>query len=131
MPSNRSNRRLPPLAVGPLEMPTLPEPPESWSQRFRAAGDPRTSADMLEVLAGDPDEIIRRRVADNPSTPPIVLAAMVDDVISSVRKAVAGNPATPDFVRADLAEDPVWIVRVSARGGPLAEAEEELEPGDD
>ncbi|NMP25172.1 hypothetical protein, partial [Sulfobacillus harzensis] len=120
MPSNRSNRRLPLLADGPLEMRPLPDAPETWSERFRLAGDPRTSAEMLRVLAGDRDEAIRRRVADNPATPPIVLSAMVDDVIS-VRKAVAANPATPAFVRAELAKDAVWIVRVSAQVGPLSD----------
>ena len=94
----------------------------AWSSRERAdhvrsqdvraeiASNPSTplplKISLLEALAKDKEEGVRRNVADNPSTPVSVLEALAKDKDSYVRRNVASNPFTPGSVLEALALEP-------------------------
>lgn len=63
------------------------------------------SPTVIEVLARDPDNRVRKNVAGNISTPERVLAVLAQDPDPAVRSSVALNPATPVETLAVLAQD--------------------------
>ena len=63
------------------------------------------SPTVIEVLARDPDNRVRKNVAANTATPPDTLASLASDPEPSARSAVASNPATPVETLAMLAHD--------------------------
>lgn len=86
--------------------------------RHAAAADPRSSIELLEVLADDHEPRIRHEVARNPSTPVEVLAELAKDPESRVRLGVINNPNTPLEVLKRLAWDGTHEVRSDARDCP-------------
>ena len=61
---------------------------------------------VLEALAKDKDEDVRRNVASHPSTPVSLLEALAKDKDEYVRRDVASNPFTPGSVLEALALEP-------------------------
>lgn len=68
-------------------------------------------ADLLTMLATDPDASVREAVADNLKTPAQALATLADDTIAAVRMAAASNLNTPTACIEKLALDAVDYVR--------------------
>ena len=64
-----------------------------------------TPVEILEELADDEDNDIRRNVAENPSTPVEMLVKLADDEYSDVREKVAENPNAPVETLVKLADD--------------------------
>ncbi|MGW9111845.1 hypothetical protein [Microbacterium sp. NPDC055683] len=73
-------------------------------QRMKAAYDPRTPVDILELLGGERrSRQVRRAVAANPHAPARLLRVLTGDADEQVRQAVAFNGSTPSEVLSDLA----------------------------
>ncbi len=68
----------------------------------RAHGAPIS---VLEKLAEDASEDVRKVVAKNSNTPGSLLEKLAEDASEDVRSSVAGNPNTPGSVLEKLAED--------------------------
>lgn len=66
---------------------------------------------------------VRRTLANHPLSPPQMLAVLAGDADALVRTCVAGNHATPASVLADLATDPVVDVRSRIAFNPNTTAE--------
>lgn len=62
-----------------------------------------TPAELLAILAQDPEWKVRWHVAENPSTPSRTLAALAKEDDDIIKKRVAGNPSTPPETLASLA----------------------------
>ena len=71
---------------------------------------------MLEKLAEDKDEGVRRYVAENVNTPVSLLEKLTDDKVEGVRVGVAGNKNAPVSVLEKLAEDEHEWVRQEVAG---------------
>jgi hypothetical protein len=69
------------------------------------AESPRTSSEVLLLLARDKNLKIRHPVADNPNTPPEALLFLARDKNLEIRRAVADNPNTPPEALLLLARD--------------------------
>ncbi len=82
-----------------------------FHQRYITAGSESVSLAVLEQLAIDECEAIRRRVAENPRTPEHVLVDLAVDDVSDVRSSVAEHQATPSYVLEFLAQDSCADVR--------------------
>jgi two-component system response regulator len=80
--------------------------------RYITAGNPHTSAEILEKLAKDSSAKIRCRVAENPNTSDAVLAVLAKDKEADVRLSVAENPHAPAKVLETLVNDPDDDVRL-------------------
>ena len=91
--------------------------------RWETAGNPRTSARAVAVLAGDKHQGTRRRTVANPACPPLVLAHLTADDHYYVRYGVAIHAtavalsalceAPEDAVRAQIAKNvgcPSWML---------------------
>jgi two-component system response regulator len=86
--------------------------------RFVLAGNPHTSAFVLEKLASDPSERVRARVAENSQTPDEVLLRLASDSHAEVRLAVTENTKAPPLVLQRLAKDPSDDVRMGIATNP-------------
>ena len=86
--------------------------------RYVMAGNPHTSAAILERLSAESATNIRARVAENPNTPINVLRTLAKDSSADVRLGVAENPSTPPAVLEELAKDPDDDVRLGLAGNP-------------
>jgi len=62
---------------------------KDWRERAAVAGDPATSIDLLDRLAGDSMTAVRRAVATNPSTPRPTIDSLRKDRDRSVRQEAA------------------------------------------
>lgn len=70
----------------------------------------QVGAEVLAVLAEDPDETVRQRVAWNDRTAPEVLATLAGDRDGEVSAAAASNPNTPpDTLRMQAGDDYSWV----------------------
>lgn len=79
-------------AVNPLEN-------EPVRTRSLFAADPKQSSRVLQLLANDPDELVRFQVAGNRSTPLEILEQLAKDPYNLVRSAVYLNPNIPRELR--------------------------------
>jgi hypothetical protein len=86
--------------------------------RALAARDPSVPAEALEVLATDPNRIVRLSVAANPATPPAALARLYHDGCWHIRVELAGNASVPGWMTAFLASDRSPFVRAAIAGSP-------------
>ena len=75
------------------------------------AGKPRTSSDVLLVLAIDADQKVRIATAANQNTPDGTLNMLAKDAVPEVRAKVAENQRTPESTLTHLAGDAVPEVR--------------------
>jgi hypothetical protein len=73
--------------------------------RGGVAKNPNTPIKLLQELAKDKDEYVRRDVARNPNTPIKLLQELAKDEDRGVRISVAKNPNTPIKLLEELAED--------------------------
>jgi hypothetical protein len=64
----------------------------SYFEKKSLACDPKTSPEILAVLATDEDSLVRYLVARNPNTPPKVLEQLATDVEYWIRCCVAKHP---------------------------------------
>ncbi len=81
-----------------------------WQRRAACARDPETEADVLRVLAEDPEPFVRADVAANEGAPAEVLLALFEANRrdSRVMECLAGNRATPVSILEALAQrDPL------------------------
>ena len=72
---------------------------------------PLSTAEILEILASDPDTDARRRLARLIATPSDALARLAIDEDAVVRCEVARNPSAPSEILERLAADPEIRVR--------------------
>jgi hypothetical protein len=93
-------------------------PRRSALRKWAAVRDAHTPPYLLQKLAQDADEGVRRDAAWNRSTPPEVLARLAQDADEGVRRGVAGNPNTPPEVLARLAQDAEVVVRRGVAENP-------------
>lgn len=87
------------------------------------AADPRTPADVLEVLSTSVIADVRVDVTANPSTPPGVIRQMVSDSNPYVRAALAHRDGLAGELRERLVADPVATVRMPDGNSSPAELE--------
>jgi len=87
-------------------------------ERYITAGSETVSVEVLEQLAIDECERVRRRVAENPQTPERILVHLATDSDYDVRLSVAEHPATPPFVLEFLALDSCADVRFGMAENP-------------
>ena len=73
--------------------------------RRAVAKHPNATADILRKLAKDGDVNVRWEVVHNPNTPAEALRKMAEDGSLEVRWEVAGNPNTPADILMKLADD--------------------------
>ncbi|GHO47280.1 hypothetical protein [Ktedonospora formicarum] len=66
---------------------------DSKEQRRAEASNPATNARRLKTLSADAD--LRILVAGNPAAPPHLLQRLAQDQDEAVRKNVTSNPNTP------------------------------------
>ena len=90
-----------------------------------------TSPEMIEELAEDEDEEMRKKFAENPKTPVEVLRKLAEDEDRYVREAVAKNPRTHTEVLRKLAKDENWVVRHGVVRNPRTPAEILMRLADD
>jgi Ni,Fe-hydrogenase III small subunit len=88
--------------------------------RRDVACHPFASVEVLEELSADSEAWVRTGVASNPSVSLEVLDALAKDAETSVRKAVARNPSTRVPVLEVLAVDKESSVRWEVAGNPSA-----------
>lgn len=62
---------------------------EDWRERAATAGDPATSIDLLDRLAGDSMTAVRRAVVTNPTTPMPTIERLRTDRDRGVRQEAA------------------------------------------
>lgn len=94
----------------------------------RLTGDPwwwvrvitirRCSWPLLQLLATDPDDVVRCHVGHSDRLSIALCEALASDPDHGVRKAIGGNRATPPSVLDTLAQDARWPVRKSVAGNP-------------
>jgi hypothetical protein len=77
-----------------IELKPISEIILSEKQKLELAKNPDTSSGLLEFLASDENEEVRRRVAENINTPPEILEQLATDKDPYVRWFVARNPNT-------------------------------------
>src|SRR5262245_48286944 len=87
-------------------------------QRYITAGSDTVSVAVLEQLAIDESEKVRRRVAENPRTPEHILIRLATDHDCDVRLSVAEHPSTPQYVLEFLALDSCADVRLGIAENP-------------
>ncbi len=92
--------------------------PEDLHVRFVLAGNPHTSAMVLQKLSLEENARVRARVAENPNTPAAVLLALSRDENSNVRLAVSENSRAPRSVLESLAKDQSDDVRLGLAENP-------------
>lgn len=107
-------------AIAQFTLPALPDGDEDLIVRLAAAQNPRTTTDLLLLLAADADVEVRLAVADNPRTPSQALYMLAGDSELIVRSFVACNENTPEEVLALLAQDPAAEVRITLATNPAA-----------
>ncbi len=76
---------------------------KSKFDRMTLSSNAKTPANVLSILSGDKDELVRQRVAINKNAPTEILTKLADDSSSNVRKTVAENIKTPAPCLAKLA----------------------------
>lgn len=86
--------------------------------RYVMAGNPHTSAAVLERLAKEKSGGIRMRVAENPNTPLAILKQLAKDSDTEVRLGVAENPNAPTELLEQLAKDEHEDVRLGIASNP-------------
>ena len=91
---------------------------EDFHVRLVLAGNPHTTAVVLQKLSIDDNARIRCRVAENPNTPAAVLTALSRDENAQVRLSVAENENTPPSVLQALAKDTNDDVRMGMAENP-------------
>ena len=79
-----------------------------------------TPVSILENLAKDRGEYIRKLVAENPNTPIAARESLAKDKDASVRNSVAENPNTPIAALESLAKDKNEWVRIAVFKNPNA-----------
>lgn len=89
---------------------------------YLLAGNPNTPLKVLDRLALDKHQRVRRHVAENINTPPAVLSRLARDPDVEVVSAVAVHPAISRELRAELALHDSVEVRYSIAEYPLARA---------
>jgi len=103
---------------GDLESEERSQSPEDLHVRFVLAGNPHTSAMVLQKLSIEENARVRARVAENPNTPPAVLLALSRDENANVRLAVSENSHAPRSVLENLAKDQSDDVRLGLAENP-------------
>jgi hypothetical protein len=89
-------------------------------ERYITAGSETVSVAVLEQLAIDESDRVRRRVAENPHTPEHLLIRLATDSDCEVRLSVTEHSATPAFVLEFLALDSCADVRFGIAENPDA-----------
>src|SRR4030095_4827487 len=89
-------------------------------ERYITAGSETVSVAVLEQLAIDESDRVRRRVAENPQTPEHVLIRLATDSDCEVRLSVTEHSATPPFMLQFLALDSCADVRFGIAENPDA-----------
>lgn len=99
---------------------TLAKTESSSRWRCFIANSPYTQVPVLEALAKDRYEDVRRYIAENPNTSGQVLKELANDQDDGVRRNVAGNPSTPFQALEWLAEDADGWIRKKVASNPSA-----------
>jgi two-component system, chemotaxis family, response regulator Rcp1 len=86
--------------------------------RYVIAGNPHTSAAVLEKLSKEKSSTIRSRVAENPNAPLPLLKQLAQDEDPEVRMAVAENEKAPADLLEKLAHDEHEDVRLGLASNP-------------
>lgn len=96
----------------------------SYRVRKAAAENPSAPPDLLQKLAQDSDDDVRRAVGGNLSSGMQILKRLAEDTYyPNVRAAVAGNPSTLPQVLEHLAGDEHASVRKAVATNPAASTE--------
>ena len=75
-------------------------------------------ADLLSILAEDPDDDVRWSVAWESMTPPETLDKLSHDSYCQIRASVGANENTPDYTLARLSKDEDGYVRLHVAQNP-------------
>ena len=91
--------------------------------RKEVAYNPKTPVDILRKLAGDENEHVRWGAIRNPNTPADILRELAEDKDERMRYEVARNPNTPIDILIKLAEDEDEDVRIAVAKNPNTTAD--------
>jgi len=91
--------------------------------KFEVARNPKTSVEIIALLAQDSDYRVRQHVAANLGAPSIWLAKLSIDPELTVRHNVLSNPSTPVEVLVEMAEEPM-VSEWASRGSRLGELDD-------
>ena len=91
--------------------------------RMALARNPSTPISVLSVLAGSPDDDVRRVVASSLRATPEILVGLMSDASDPTRREIASNPVAPPELLAQLATTNELDIRVNVASNPRASAD--------